>query len=286
MTIIRRRHNARFTIIPNSIFEDERLSVEAKGTLGYLLSRPHNWTVRLVQVAHTLGTGRDKMERIFQELRTIGYVVRGEQHRFRGQWGAAEFIVFDDPNLPENKAAPCPEKPLTAEPDAVFQGTYKGLKDNNTDAADARALDRKPLVTPEAISLTEQIATIAGVGPSKDWPPGWCGAPMRVQSMLANGWRPEIMLGSARATMAKRSGRPPPSTVNFFEKPFAEAHAMHAKPLPVVEISQHQERIIINGQARESRGNGNGGFCAGEGFSARALRIARELAARDRGSGG
>lgn len=33
--IIRHRHKGRFTPVPNSIFEDDRLSIEAKGLLGY-----------------------------------------------------------------------------------------------------------------------------------------------------------------------------------------------------------------------------------------------------------
>ena len=65
MTIIRREHNAHFTIAPNAVFVDTRLSVEAKGVLGYLLSRPHMWQVRHEHVARTLKVGRKKLQRIF-----------------------------------------------------------------------------------------------------------------------------------------------------------------------------------------------------------------------------
>jgi hypothetical protein len=34
MTIVRREHRAQFTIVPNAIFLDDRLSIEAKGVLG------------------------------------------------------------------------------------------------------------------------------------------------------------------------------------------------------------------------------------------------------------
>ena len=37
--IIRHKHNGSFTILPNAIFNDDRLSLAAKGLLGYLLSR-------------------------------------------------------------------------------------------------------------------------------------------------------------------------------------------------------------------------------------------------------
>ena len=63
MTIIRREHKAHFTIMPNAVFVDTRLSVEAKGVLGYLLSRPHKWRVRHEHVARTLKVGRKKLQR-------------------------------------------------------------------------------------------------------------------------------------------------------------------------------------------------------------------------------
>ena len=42
--------------------------------LGYLLSRPHNWQVRLDHVGRTLRIGRKKLQRIFRELIGAGYV--------------------------------------------------------------------------------------------------------------------------------------------------------------------------------------------------------------------
>lgn len=62
------------------MFLDERLSIEAKGVLGFLLSRPHKWQVRLDHVGRTLRIGRKKLQRIFRELISAGYVTR-EQRR-------------------------------------------------------------------------------------------------------------------------------------------------------------------------------------------------------------
>ena len=62
MTIVRREHRAHFIIMPNG------LSVEAKGVLGYLLSRPHKWHVRLEHVGDGLSmVGRKKLQRVFRE---------------------------------------------------------------------------------------------------------------------------------------------------------------------------------------------------------------------------
>jgi hypothetical protein len=101
MTIVRREHRAQFTIVPNAIFLDDRLSIEAKGVLGYLLSRPHSWQVRLDHVGRTPRIGRKKLQRIFRELIGAGYVTReqprtADAHRF----GEIDYVVRDVPLAP------------------------------------------------------------------------------------------------------------------------------------------------------------------------------------------
>jgi hypothetical protein len=98
MTIVRREHRAQFTIVPNAVFRDDRLSIEAKGVLGYLLSRPHNWQVRLDHVGRTLRVGRRKLQRIFRELIGAGYVTR-EQRRTADERRFCEidYVVRDVP---------------------------------------------------------------------------------------------------------------------------------------------------------------------------------------------
>lgn len=111
MTIVRREHRAHFTIVPNAIFVDTRLSIEAKGVLGYLLSRPHKWRVQLDYVARTLNIGRRKLQRIFRELIGAGYVSR-EQQRFGAghRFGTLDYVVRDVPlvlaNPVENSPIP------------------------------------------------------------------------------------------------------------------------------------------------------------------------------------
>jgi len=109
MTIVRREHRAQFTIVPNAIFLDDRLSIEAKGVLGYLLSRPHSWQVRLDHVGRTLRIGRKKLQRIFRELIGAGYVTReqprtAEAHRF----SEIDYVVRDVPLAPIHPADEAP----------------------------------------------------------------------------------------------------------------------------------------------------------------------------------
>ena len=129
MTIIRREHRAHFTIVPNAMFTDERLSVEAKGVLGYLPSRPHKWRVRLEHVGRTLKVGRKKLQRIFRELIGAGYVTREAQRVLEGhRFGELDYVVRDVPNVIEplvgNPPVPRGQKGPTA-PRAQKGPAYK-----------------------------------------------------------------------------------------------------------------------------------------------------------------
>ena len=110
VTIIRREHRAHFTIVPNAMFLDKRLSIEAKGVLGFLLSRPHNWQVRLDHVGRTLRIGRKKLQRIFRELISAGYVTREQQRILDDQrFGEMDYVVRD---VPEPLSHPVDNSPI------------------------------------------------------------------------------------------------------------------------------------------------------------------------------
>jgi hypothetical protein len=99
VTIIQREHNGNFTIVPNAIFADRRLSIEAIGTLGYLLSRPPNWSARHGHLKKTLRLGRQKFDRVMRELISAGYAERDiEQPRDKNnQFSSYNYVIRDVP---------------------------------------------------------------------------------------------------------------------------------------------------------------------------------------------
>jgi hypothetical protein len=135
--IVRRRHNGKFAALPNAIWTDDRLSIEAKGVLGYLLSRPHNWNVRQPQVGRALKVSKDKLQRIFRQLIEAGYVTREQRRTEGGVFDSAEYIVRDEPEdsvaslpQPEN---PAPVKPEPVKPAPENTAAYKDREELNTD---------------------------------------------------------------------------------------------------------------------------------------------------------
>ena len=124
--------------------------------------------------------------------------------------------------------------PSRSQPQTPITPEARSQKDDG--GGDARDL---------AFALTLEIGIEAGFPDASHWPPGWCQAPLRVQTYLDHGWQPEVMLAAAREVMAKKRDGPP-SSIAYFERPFAAAHARVSAPLPTVEIVQPQ-KVTING---------------------------------------
>lgn len=114
MSIVKSKHAGNYTTLPNEIFKSD-LSIEAIGLLCYFLSLPHNWVIYKTQLHNQLNIGRDKLDRVFNELRNKGYVLSVER-RNKGKI-EYEHIVYDKPFNGE----PLPETPLTEKPLATEQ---------------------------------------------------------------------------------------------------------------------------------------------------------------------
>jgi hypothetical protein len=76
MTTIRVKKDARYFSASNEPFNDKRLSWEARGLMGYLLSKPNNWKIRMHDLDEQGPAGARKLKRMLAELRLYGYMNR------------------------------------------------------------------------------------------------------------------------------------------------------------------------------------------------------------------
>ncbi|MBR1235186.1 hypothetical protein [Bradyrhizobium sp. AUGA SZCCT0182] len=124
MTIIKRRVTRNYTVIANDCFNDLRLRGEELGVLGYLLSRPHNWSIRLPALKKRMGWGRDKTYSVLNSLAEKAYIERRqERDSVTGSFKSVDYVVYDEPVAkprPEKpEAEPRPDLPLPVSPKAA-----------------------------------------------------------------------------------------------------------------------------------------------------------------------
>jgi len=305
VNIIKRRKTKAFVTLENNLVRDRRLTLDEHGMLHYLLSLPDDWEVSRDNCAKFWDIGRDKCARIFRKLRECGWAQVERVHGEDGTFLGVRWIITDEPaeavpeaSLDQDEAVPAPnsscnhdtENPLhglpvtrvTRDTEKACHGLYIDSKktDSNedripqkpADAADARASG--PLISREALDLAEKLLVEAGHDP-KFWPPGWCGAPMRVQTWLSSGWPAEIIVAATKASAARKTG-PPAASVQFFEKAIAEEIARQAAPLPIVEVRQAQQITVTR------HGTSN----QGSGIIQAADRLVATLDSFDEGAGG
>lgn len=145
--IIRRKHNSNFTVIPNAIATDARLSIEARWLMVYLLSRPDEWELQIGDIQAVGSVGRDKAYRMVSECVAAGYIERVNERDLQGRARGVSYLVRDQqdggaqplPEKPEagsvipDSGAPLPEKPHPAEPDPVNTDGNKNLESTRTE---------------------------------------------------------------------------------------------------------------------------------------------------------
>lgn len=94
--IIRVEKNKNYFAVSNIPFNDDRLSWEARGVLGYLLSKPDDWVVCNEDLLNSSPAGKHKVNRILAELKENGYM---ERKRIQGEDGTFTWvtIVYETP---------------------------------------------------------------------------------------------------------------------------------------------------------------------------------------------
>ncbi|NUS15251.1 MAG: hypothetical protein HOY69_28285 [Streptomyces sp.] len=98
MQIHRSRHARGFTVLPNTLLQDRRLSYTARGLLADLLSRPDGWREDGRRMADTSPQGRLAVAKALRELAAFGYY-RVERVRQADGTFVSQAHVYDSPQV-------------------------------------------------------------------------------------------------------------------------------------------------------------------------------------------
>lgn len=228
-TIRRGVRNARYASIPNRVFEDTSLSMEARWLLCYLLSKPDNWIARIRDIRNVGKCGRDKATAMVNELIAAGYAER-EQLRDDGKFGSSVLVVYDEPRemqaveshpVDDNVASlPQTDLPATVPPDTVLPGPVNPTPSKDLEIAKTDSNLERERASEDRIRAEERPGTAAfqkrvqrlihGDGYSMgEWPnwnkssPGW------IETQFANLTDDERKQAEADrdAMIAKSSGK-------------------------------------------------------------------------------
>jgi hypothetical protein len=115
--IRRKKKTSNFTVLPNIVLTDERISIAARWCLAYLLSKPDDWVVQISDIQKVAGVGRDKAYSMVRELIDSGWIKREEYRDETGAYRKHEYVVSEWSENPIND--PLPEKPDPVKPDTA-----------------------------------------------------------------------------------------------------------------------------------------------------------------------
>ena len=97
--IIKKLHDRDFTQVDNALIGNTALSWRARGLLIYLLSKPHDWTVRTSQLIDAGPGGKDMVRGILSELADAGYIIRTTGRSVGGKFDGLDVEVHEIPQV-------------------------------------------------------------------------------------------------------------------------------------------------------------------------------------------
>lgn len=126
-TIIRAPRRRRFVVVDQTVVDDERLTLAARGLLVLLLSRPDDWRIRISDLRKRCHVGRDAVYKLLRELRKLGYVRYVPNRTACGRLAGGTYYVHEIPSETLD-AAPLPDLPETVAPDTPEQDALPNIQ--------------------------------------------------------------------------------------------------------------------------------------------------------------
>lgn len=114
-TVIRIRREDGYTVLPNRLLRDDRLSLKTKGLFCMMLSFPGDWTYSICGLVSMCGTGRDAIRGALRELEAAGYLGRERSHAEDGRFCGMIYTLQTVSSMPraENPFMDDPSAPLS-----------------------------------------------------------------------------------------------------------------------------------------------------------------------------
>lgn len=114
MAVFRVEKTRDYTVMANHHLKNRTLTLKAKGLLSLMLSLPEDWDYTLKGLSLISMEGIDAIREAIRELERAGYIVRSRERNDKGQLMGTEYVIYEQPHLPEE--TPVSEKPTLENP--------------------------------------------------------------------------------------------------------------------------------------------------------------------------
>lgn len=100
MPVLRQHHTQDFTVIPNSLLQDQRLSFRDVGLLVWMLSKPADWKFTKKNILAEISQDGDRsLQAAVKKLQDTGYLTITRGDRKKGKLAESIWTVYDTPQL-------------------------------------------------------------------------------------------------------------------------------------------------------------------------------------------
>ena len=174
MAVFRVERNTGYTVMSNHHLRNKELTLKAKGLLSQMLSLPEDWDYTLAGLSHINREQIDAIREAVRELERAGYIVRSRERDAKGRLRGADYVIYEQPQLPPKPDLPTLENPTLENPTQENPTLEKPTQENpmqlnkeiqrtnlskkeksNTDTQSTHSI---PILSPNPSPLREETA--------------------------------------------------------------------------------------------------------------------------------
>ena len=132
MAVFRVERNTGYTVMSNHHLRNKELTLKAKGLLSQMLSLPEDWDYTLAGLSHINREKIDAIREAVRELERAGYIVRSRERDAKGRLRGADYVIYEQPQLPPKPDFPTLENPTLENPTQENPTLEKPTQENPT----------------------------------------------------------------------------------------------------------------------------------------------------------
>ena len=132
MAVFRVERNTGYTVMSNHHLRNKELTLKAKGLLSQMLSLPEDWDYTLKGLSFINREQIDAIREAVRELERAGYIVRSRERDRKGRLRGADYVIYEQPQLPPAPDLPTLENPTLENPTQENPTLEKPTQENPT----------------------------------------------------------------------------------------------------------------------------------------------------------